>query len=80
MDKWIFLGIVLVVLVVLLYRARSGGSGSRLFNRDLHLEDGPVGYGANMAPPGTGKGASVNAPWFARSHGKDSPKSHGPGE
>lgn len=80
MEFWIFLGVVFVVLVALLIRSRSGGTGIRFFNRDRHLEDGPINYGAEITPRGTSKGVGVNAPWFARTHGADSPKSHGPGE
>ena len=75
-----FLGGVVVVGVVLLVRSRSGGSGARPVDPPEHLEDGPIGYGASVAPPTTSRANSVNAPWFSRTHDQGPPRSHGPGE
>lgn len=68
MEFWVFLGGLVVVGIVLLVRSRRGGTGTRHFGRNGHLDDGPIGYGANVAPPGTAPGATVNAGWFSRDH------------
>lgn len=79
MELPIFL---VALLIVLAYLARNQvyGRGRTQRDRDAIEANRAVGYGATLAPPGTSPAASVNAPWFERTHGEDRPQSHGPGE
>jgi hypothetical protein len=66
------------VLIVLAFLARNRVYGGRTRRqRDEIEQHRPQNYGATMAPGGTSRAASVNAPWFAREHGQDQPRSHG---
>jgi hypothetical protein len=70
MEFFAFLGAVVVVGIVLLVRSRGGGSGTRMSGRPDHLDDGPIGYGSSVSPPGTAPGAEVNVGWFSRDHSR----------
>jgi len=76
MEPFVFIGGAVVVIVILIWRGRAGGSGSRVFGPDEDQPAGPINYGSTVAPPGTSAGASTNAPWFGRDH---SGPSHGGG-
>ena len=80
MEFFLFLAGVVVVGIVLLTRSRRAGSGAGTFGPPEHLEGGPIGYGNNVAPPGTSRGATVNAPWFGRDHSGDAGSRGGSGE
>lgn len=69
------------VVVVLVYLARGRiGVGRTQRERDSVEGNRPIGYGEFIAPPGTGPGANVNAPYFKSDSTDPGPQNPGPGE
>lgn len=80
MELWLFLGAVFVVLVLLMWRSRSGGTRARPVDEYHHIEGEPINYGAIVSPRGTSQAAEVDAPWFGREHPDTDHRSSGPDE
>ena len=57
------------IVLLFLARGRFGRGADSAARRAREGE--PIGYGANVSPPGTSRAASVNAGWFGRRHDGD---------
>ena len=76
METLVFL-VGVVILMLWIARDRIGGPRrSPSEERDFEGHR-PVGYGASVAPPGTARGASAQAPFFGSDRSGQAPKSDG---
>lgn len=75
METLVFL-IGVVILMLWIARDRIG-VGRTQRERDEIESNRPVGYGATVAPPGTARGASVQAPFFGSDRSGQTRKSDG---
>ena len=77
MELFVFL---IVVFFGLGYLARTQVGARSQRERDRIEAGRPIGYGASVAPPGTSRGASVQAPFFGSEQAGQSTRSHGADE
>lgn len=76
METLVFL-VGVVILMLWIARDRIGGpSRSKTEERDFEGHR-PIGYGAVVAPPGTSRAASVQAPYFRSDQASQAGRSHG---
>lgn len=65
MEPFAFLAGAVIVMLILV-RGRVGGSKESPAERLSREAGRPLNYGEFVAPPGTGRGSTVNAPFFRR--------------
>ena len=71
---------LVVVFLGLGYLARKQVGPRTQRERDRIEQGRPVGYGAAVAPPGTSRAASAQAPFFGSDRASQPPRSHGADE